>query len=243
MALDPAEIHYGIRGQRFGPVDLHTLVDRIRSGQLSGEDYLWDEDAGDWVQLRRYGVLLASLGEPLPDEIDPDDPRLSPLPADTPAAAVPGTMVPAGLVLRAVAWLIDGLVLLIPLALWSVFVDKTTGFDQAAWSQTQNPTPAQTRELFHYLLILQTGVFFIHGIYHSILESSAWQATIGKRAMGIRVTDEHGARISFGRAVARHFARILCELTLFIGYLMILFNERGQGLHDRIAGTLVVRND
>jgi uncharacterized RDD family membrane protein YckC len=243
MALDPHEIHYGIRGQRFGPVDLHTLVDRIRAGQISADDFLWDEDAQDWVPLRRYGVLLASLGEDLPEEIDPDDPRLSPLPETGPgASAPPDTLVPAGLALRALAWLIDGLTLLVPISIWILFAENYTGFDVEAWSQITHPTAVQTREFLRYLLITQTGVFLIHGIYHALLESSTWQATIGKRAMGIRVTDEAGRRITFGRAVGRHCARLLCELTLFLGYLMILMTARGQGLHDRIAGTLVVRN-
>lgn len=244
MALDPAEIHYGIRGQRFGPVDLHTLVDRIRAGQISVDDFLWDDDSEDWVPLKRYGVLLASLGEPLPDEIDPADPRLAPLAGSGPGTIAPaGALVPASLTLRALAWLIDGLTLLIPITLWILFAENYTGFDAEAWAKIAHPTAAQTQEFLRYLLFTQTGVFFIHGIYHALLESSAWQATIGKRAMGIRVTDEAGRRVSLGRAAARHCARILCELTLFVGYLMILFSARGQGLHDRLAGTLVVRND
>jgi uncharacterized RDD family membrane protein YckC len=123
-----------------------------------------------------------------------------------------------------------------------MWVLDSTGFDLEAWSRTTNPSPEMRDAALQFYGILQLGVFLIHGIYHALLESSPWQATIGKRAMGIRVTDEAGARISLARAAGRHCARLLCELTLLLGYLMILVSERGQGLHDRVAGTLVVRN-
>jgi uncharacterized RDD family membrane protein YckC len=77
-------------------------------------------------------------------------------------------------------------------------------------------------------------------LYYAIMESSAWQATIGKRALGIIVTDDHGQRISFGRATGRYFAKILSAIVLLIGYIMAAFTEKKQGLHDMIAGTLVV---
>ncbi|MGH9316538.1 MAG: RDD family protein, partial [Thermoanaerobaculia bacterium] len=45
-----------------------------------------------------------------------------------------------------------------------------------------------------------------------------------------------------GRATGRHFSKILSTLILFIGFLMVAFSEKKQGLHDRIAETLVVRD-
>jgi len=59
--------------------------------------------------------------------------------------------------------------------------------------------------------------------------------------MGIRVTDLEGRRVSFGRATARHFSKILSGLICDIGYVMAGFTERKQGLHDMIASTLVIR--
>ena len=77
-------------------------------------------------------------------------------------------------------------------------------------------------------------------LYTSLFHSSNWQATPGKRAMGVKVTTLDGARIGFGRATGRFFASILSSLTLFIGYFMAGFTARKQALHDLIAGTLVV---
>jgi len=76
-------------------------------------------------------------------------------------------------------------------------------------------------------------------LYFAGLESSAWQATLGKKALGMYVTDLGGARIGFLRATGRYFAKILSALILLIGYFMAAFTVRKQALHDKMAGTLV----
>jgi uncharacterized RDD family membrane protein YckC len=78
-------------------------------------------------------------------------------------------------------------------------------------------------------------------LYKAILESSAWQATLGKKLLSIKVTDLNGDRIGFGRATGRFFAQLLSQFSFTIGYLMAAFTERRQALHDMIAGTLVVK--
>ena len=77
-------------------------------------------------------------------------------------------------------------------------------------------------------------------LYYGLLESSSWQGTVGKKLLGLRVTDINGNRISFGRATGRYFAKILSGVICFIGFFMIAFTERKQGLHDILAGTLVL---
>jgi uncharacterized RDD family membrane protein YckC len=78
-------------------------------------------------------------------------------------------------------------------------------------------------------------------LYFSLMESSSSQGTVGKIVCGLRVTDIQGRRISFGRATGRYFAKILSALILLIGYLMVGWTRQKRGLHDFIAGTLVVR--
>lgn len=65
-------------------------------------------------------------------------------------------------------------------------------------------------------------------------------ATLGKKALGIKVTDMYGERITFAQATGRHFGKIISTVILFIGYFMMLWDDRSQTLHDKIAGTLVV---
>ncbi|MBI2036503.1 RDD family protein [Candidatus Microgenomates bacterium] len=78
-------------------------------------------------------------------------------------------------------------------------------------------------------------------LYFALMESSSNQATIGKMALGIKVTDVNGNRISFARATGRYFAKIISTLILLIGYIMTAFTQKKQALHDIIAGTLVVK--
>jgi uncharacterized RDD family membrane protein YckC len=78
-------------------------------------------------------------------------------------------------------------------------------------------------------------------LYEALMESSSYQATLGKMIFGMKVTDLYGNRIDFARATGRHFAKILSGLILCIGFIMVGFTERKQGLHDMLAGTLVRR--
>ncbi len=78
-------------------------------------------------------------------------------------------------------------------------------------------------------------------IYYSVLESSAQQATLGKRIVGIKVVDLNGHRLSFTHALGRTLSGIISGLIpLAIGYLTAAFTQRKQAVHDMIASTLVV---
>jgi uncharacterized RDD family membrane protein YckC len=79
-----------------------------------------------------------------------------------------------------------------------------------------------------------------HWLYHALAERSARQATLGKRAMGLRVVDLEGRRIGFGRASGRYFAKLLSTLPLLGGFAMAGLTRRKQGLHDLLASTRVV---
>jgi uncharacterized RDD family membrane protein YckC len=85
------------------------------------------------------------------------------------------------------------------------------------------------------------ALIFGSWLYEAFMESSSYQATLGKMILGMKVTDLNGNRISFERATGRHFAKWLSSITLCIGYIMVGFTERKQGLHDLLAGTLVRR--
>jgi uncharacterized RDD family membrane protein YckC len=78
-------------------------------------------------------------------------------------------------------------------------------------------------------------------LYEAFMLSSEWQATVGKRAMSIAVTDIDGKRITFARATGRHFAKWISILLCFVGFIIAAFTEKKQALHDMIAETLVVK--
>jgi uncharacterized RDD family membrane protein YckC len=78
--------------------------------------------------------------------------------------------------------------------------------------------------------------------YFALFESSPMRATVGKYALGLYVSDKHGDPITFRRATARYFLKILSTLTLMVGWFMAAITPRKQALHDVLAGTLVLRN-
>ncbi|HEY1936626.1 MAG TPA: RDD family protein [Candidatus Angelobacter sp.] len=91
--------------------------------------------------------------------------------------------------------------------------------------------------VFMYVALAFVGQW----LYEALLTSSSWQGTIGKHILRLKVVDQAGQRISFGRATGRFFAKILSSMFFCIGFIMIGFTERKTGLHDLIAGTMVLR--
>lgn len=85
------------------------------------------------------------------------------------------------------------------------------------------------------------GGTLLHWLYWAGMESSGCQATLGKMALGLKVTDLKGEPITFGRATGRYFGKLISGLFLGIGFLMAGWTEKKQALHDIMAGTLVVR--
>jgi uncharacterized RDD family membrane protein YckC len=77
-------------------------------------------------------------------------------------------------------------------------------------------------------------------LYYALMESSTKQATLGKMAISIKVTDMAGNRISFGRATGRYFGKYVSALIMYIGFFMAGFTQQKQALHDIMASCLVV---
>lgn len=99
---------------------------------------------------------------------------------------------------------------------------------------------ASTTVIFVSLGIAYPFTLVVGWLYYSLMESSSTQATLGKMALNIKVTDLDGRRISFGRATGRYFGKIVSAIILLVGYIMIAFTEKKQGLHDMMANTLVL---
>ena len=101
------------------------------------------------------------------------------------------------------------------------------------------PTPFLKGAIFASGFILVPVLKFV---YACIMEASSRQGTFGKFWLGIKVCDEQGLPLNLSRSFARNVAKLLSVLTLGIGYLIGFFNKKQQCLHDRIAGTLVIKD-
>ena len=86
-----------------------------------------------------------------------------------------------------------------------------------------------------FIIILD---ILISWLYFVVLQSSEKRSTFGMRACGIKIHDEQLSRLSFWRLTGRYFATWVSGLILFIGFFMIGFHPRKQGLHDIIARTI-----
>ena len=75
--------------------------------------------------------------------------------------------------------------------------------------------------------------------YYAGMESSPWRGTIGKKLVGLEVSDLRGKRVSFAKATGRYFGKIISIVILCIGYLAMLFNSKKQTWHDSMSGCIV----
>jgi uncharacterized RDD family membrane protein YckC len=153
----------------------------------------------------------------------------------------PPTVGYAGFWLRFVAVIIDFIVIYAVRAILFKPFGIGMGMGIGVFHGRQPRDFAEIAPMLGMLIRVAIISAIIQWLYFSLMESSVWQATLGKKALGLTVTDLEGRRIGFGRATGRYFAKILSSLTLFIGYMMAGFTEKKQALHDIIAGTLVLR--
>jgi uncharacterized RDD family membrane protein YckC len=157
---------------------------------------------------------------------------LSQLPSAPQAIVSPPTRY-AGFWIRVIAAIIDGILVQVVVFPVSFIIGMVIGVAGVATHSTGAG-----------IQIFSSGIGGLFGLaagwlYGAMIESSKYQATVGKMAFSMKVTDLQGQRLSFGQATGRHFAKILSGLTLCIGFIMVGFSEKKQGLHDMIAGTYV----
>lgn len=236
------EIWIGRDGERHGPYKEQDVRQWLRSGQVSGSDLAWYEGLADWQPL---SVLFPD--EKLGTSTASDNPYAAP---DAPLQSLPQTTAAAledyaGFWKRVAAYVLDYIILYIP----NLVIMKMAGSEAAQESLRQGllAAPGDPHAMMaaygQFYSSMGTAMIFttaLAWLYFAVCESSGWQATVGKLALGIRVTDMDGQRISFLRALGRYPAKILSSMILFVGFMMAGWTERKQALHDMICGTLVL---
>ncbi|HJP97068.1 MAG TPA: RDD family protein [Rhodanobacteraceae bacterium] len=142
----------------------------------------------------------------------------------------------AGFWRRVAAWFID---MLIAGALHWLLVLSLGTWLLVPWAMLGGMHGAAAAQFFD--TGLQPIGIVILWLYFALCESSRWQATPGKLALGLQVTDDVGQRIGFARASGRYFGKYVSALILGIGFLLAGWTARKQALHDIMAGCCVVR--
>ena len=233
--------------QQVGPVPVEDLRAALQSGATTMDSLAWRDGLDGWRPIRELaaelGIATASVAAAqaaptvvLPPPADAN-PYRAPESISEDNAFVGGQdIVYAGFWRRWAALFLDQLILAIPLSIVYFFIMLGMGLTGGLLSNPQPPVAAILgMEFVFYLFWWGAGLF-----YFATLESSEAQSTFGKRALGIKVTDLEGRRITFKHAMGRWFAAALSYMSLYIGFLMAGFTQRKQGLHDILAGTLVV---
>jgi uncharacterized RDD family membrane protein YckC len=146
----------------------------------------------------------------------------------------------AGFWIRAAARLIDLILLLAAFQLF-LLVDRK-GADAGFWA----PTGFGDATGFDRFPLENAarGIFFLFfPVFYYVYLHGAYGQTFGKMVLNIRVLNEDGSPLNYRKAFLRWLGYFLCDLTLDLGYLWAAFDPRKQGLHDKVCGTIVVREN
>lgn len=157
-----------------------------------------------------------------------------------------------GFWIRFAAYLIDGIIVGIPLGIISVIIYMLFILPTGAFELYTEPTyynqdiSDEQALLFLGSYLGATAVtillcWIVAIAYFAGLHASKWQATVGKRLLGLKVTDLQGARISFWRALGRYLALSFLSGIFCVGFIIAAFTEKKQSLHDLIASTIVIK--
>ncbi len=247
---------------RLGPIGPEDLVQLHQNGQLLPTTLVWREGWGDWrtwrdimpevvggartADTRLDGIATTATSVASAPTANPYALAEPQSPYAPPRASVieraefysGGEVVYASFRKRLAAYLIDGVVVTAIASVVQVAV--MMGF----FGVGMNAVTPESMFAGPGAVMMIVGVYIIplalQAAYYAMFHASTKQATLGKMAVGIKVTDDAGHRITLARGIGRFFAFMLSGLTLGIGYLMAAFTDRKRGLHDMIASTLVV---
>jgi uncharacterized RDD family membrane protein YckC len=147
-----------------------------------------------------------------------------------------------GFWVRFVAYFLDGIIIGIPM--WIIIAifagGMFAGFSGTTTEDEQIAAAAAAGISFFLIFIVAfVGIW----LYEALMTSSERGATLGKRALGLRILKSDGTRLTFGRATGRFFAKAFITgiIPFGIGYIMAGFTDRKRALHDMIADTVVVK--
>jgi uncharacterized RDD family membrane protein YckC len=162
-------------------------------------------------------------------------------------SATPQTTTYAGFWWRFLAYIIDDIIIsfvnfIILIPMWAFLGFSIFRLSELSFFNDEIPLGA-IASLFGLIFFTALISIVVTWLYFALMESSSKQGTLGKMALGIKVTDMDGNRISFLRATGRYFGKILSGMIFMIGYIMAGLTPKKQALHDMLASCLVMKVD
>jgi uncharacterized RDD family membrane protein YckC len=227
--------HYTVGEEQYGPVTLLELRKLVAGGEVMETDLVWKEGMPDWTAVIDLDELNPSRSGPSSAIASSDGKRSESSGKEY-----------AGFWFRFFAFLIDAFVLGTASGVITVVIGiiLTLGFGVSLIGLVNRESEAAAATLVVILnwIVLLLANFTLHWLYFAFMESSKHRATVGKLACGLVVTDESGAPVSFAQATGRFFGKaFISNATLGLGYLMCVWTQREQCLHDKMASCLVLK--
>lgn len=248
--------YYAEAGRPVGPIQQNDFYELAKAGKISSKTLVWHPGMGDW---QKYGKVKKSDGAGIEPQTDgeaygdmeancsecgkafPQEEMFRY--ADTwvcpgckaifiqklkEGVSPAGEMAYAGFWVRLGAKFIDGIIL----GAVSMVVSFAAGFMMLSSSDpSQAFAPAIILNVLQIVIAATYTTWFL----------GRYGATLGKMACRIKVVTADGEKVSYGRALGRHFAEFISSIIFCIGYIMAAFDNQKRTLHDRICNTRVVR--
>ncbi len=180
----------------------------------------------------RFSLINIKIMPPGQQFVNPDQSQAAPFAIQQPSVVQIGY---AGFWIRFLAAILDSVIVAIPLA---IVVEVVTFIIAGSWEEYIKPSTG-----FSTLLILMMFLQIVLIYTYFVVFTYKRQATIGKKLLGLRVVSVDGVPLSLWKVILREtIGKIVSMIILYIGYLMIAFTAKKQGLHDKMAGSVVLSN-
>lgn len=217
------EIYIAKSGRESGPYTQEQIQPMLESGMLELTDSVWHKELTEWIPVHRF----LGVRPPVPIAAPPSQPTPPSFPVVQKPKAASGD--PATFPRRVCAYLIDSLIL----------IPATMLCTMLFYAPFAGPLGNTSVGMILSTVLFIAGLVTPTWIYHAWTESSARQASLGKMACGLIVTDLEGRRLSFKQSSRRALGKGVWNL-FGIVFVACLFSERRQCIHDMRAGCLVV---
>ena len=233
-AGNPLDERFYVRGEReaYGPYDGRTLKDMIEQGKVAPDAGIARVGATEWTTIKEH-PFFSSLrpagavgGQPMRL---PGGPGSGPEYTDQVSTTAGGPYHYAGFWIRFCAYLIDNVILYIGIMIIVLIASALIGFDYS------NNGKAVTALLIIYVLVIAMVI-----AYQVMFLRSSWQATPGKRVLGLRIITTSGIKLSGWRAIGRCLCYSISAMPMYIGFMMAGWTREKRAFHDSICDTRVI---
>lgn len=258
--------YYAVGQEQRGPVEASEIQKLRTEGTIQDDSLVWKEGMANWVPFREAnlgeaagagagaGVPAGEQGDvatcafsgkvmPRSQMIQYGDSYVAPehkeafvqrLKEGGPASV--GALRYAGFWIRFAAKFIDGMLLSVITGApyWIVYIKYIQ------YMSSDNPDPAKL-QMYSVWILLTYLLMMVLQLAYATFMVGKFGATLGKMAVGVKVVNPDGTKVSYLKAFARWWAELVTGFTFGIGYIIVAFDDQKRALHDHICSTRVVK--